>query len=49
MEENEDRIYNLNFNYSLFFFFFLQIRHSNKRIFHKLLIRVVLLSRMSQS
>ena len=26
MEENEDRIYNLNFNYS----FFLQIHHSNK-------------------
>ena len=41
MEENEDRIYNLHFNYS---FFFLQIRHSNKQIFHKPLIHVVLLS-----
>ena len=40
MEENEDIIY--HFNYSLFFF--LQIRHSNKWIFHKLLICVVLLS-----
>ena len=30
-------------------FFFLQICHSNKQIFHRLLIRVALLSRMSQS
>ena len=28
-EENEDRIYNLHFNYS----FFLQIRYSNKQFF----------------
>ena len=29
--------------------FFLQIRHSNKQIFHRLLIHVALLSRMPQS
>ena len=46
MEENEDIIYNLIFFLIilLFFLFFLQIRHSNKWIFHKLLICVVLLS-----
>ena len=33
----------------LIFFFFLQIRHSNQQIFHRLLIRVALLSRMPQS
>ena len=31
MEENEDRIYNLHFNYP----FFLQIRYSNKQFFFK--------------
>ena len=42
MEENEDRIYNLNFNYSLF----LQTCYSNKWIFHKFFTCVVLLSWM---
>ena len=45
MEENEDRIYHI----LIILFFFLQIRHSNKQIFHRLLIHVALLSRMSQS
>ena len=37
------------FTVHILIIFFLQIHHSNKQIFHRLLIRVALLSRMPQS